>query len=225
MSKIITLGNSSNPNNDIKINDPTVSYEHLEIMWLGEEQIKLKNLSNTNHTKVNNFLIRESDIIQATDTIVIGQSTYKGKELIKQVRTFVNKDKVNFYDEFQRLESIFKQYRAEMKAVKVSRKNKVALVRFGVPFILIVFFIAFGDDMGLDPSIRIVIPMIGSSLALVLADKIFDEEKLKDTLKDIEIKYAKQLCCPKCNRSLKREPYKYWVAERKCKNCQANWVR
>lgn len=224
MQKVIKLGNSSNPNNDIKINDPTVSYEHLEIMWLGEGQIKLKNLSNTNHTKVNNFLIRESDIIQPTDTIVIGQSTYKGKELIKQVRTFVNKDKLNFYDEFQRLEPIFKQHRGETKATKASHKNKVAAVRFGIPLLLIVLSIVIGLPENMQ-AMRIVIPMVGSGLAVVLADKIFDEEKLKDALKDIEIKYEKQLCCPKCNRSLKREPYRYWVVERKCKNCKANWVR
>jgi hypothetical protein len=225
MSKIITLGNSSNPNNDIKINDKTVSYEHLEIMWLGEGQIKLKNLSNTNHTKVNNFLIRESDIIQPTDTIVIGQSTYKGKELIEQVRTFVNKDKLNFYDEFQRLEPIFKQYRGETKVIKASFKNKTGLFRVSIPLVVIVLFIAFRDTLELDPSLQIVISMASGGIALFLSNKVFDEEKLKDTLKDIEIKYDRQLRCPKCNRSLKRQPYRYWLKERKCEKCKANWVK
>jgi predicted Zn-ribbon and HTH transcriptional regulator len=225
MRKIIKLGNSSNPNNDIKINDKTVSYEHLEIIWLGDGKIKLKNLSNTNHTVVNDFVIRESAVIQPTDTIMIGQTSYKGKELIRQAATFVNKDRLTFYEEFKQLKPAFTAYRNEVKSTRSNHKNKVALVRFGVPFLLIVLFIAFGKSMGLAPDIRIVISLVGSSLAVVLADKVFDEEKLKDSLKDVEMKYAPQLRCPKCTYSLKKEPYRYWLHERRCPKCKANWVR
>jgi hypothetical protein len=218
----LTIGNSEN-NCEIKVDDPMISYAHAKVIGVLDDRILIKDLNSKNGTLVNGRFIK-TKLIEATDIIKMGQNSFLGKELIDQTVSFLNKGRIQFFQEFEELHALFNEYETQQKKLSASYKFKVSIVRFGLPAVFLITFIVFGEKFGIPPNLRIVVPVLGGGIASLFADKLFSQEEFKSKLQQHREHFQERLLCPKCNLELISRSFDYWKRKRKCPKCKANWI-
>lgn len=222
---VLILGNKRRPQNDLAYKDPRISKRHLEIRSLDDgTALHIQDLNTTNGTLVNGEFVRAARVT-AQDKITVGRTTLTGKKLLLACQKIWHKDKYDFYEEFAALKKTFASYRKEKKSLQSSHNYTVLVLRIVVVLIPLLIFMFFGEQWGMHPGLRYTIPVIGGVVIAFVAEKIFHKDDLAHRITRCKEKYAKQIVCPKCEESLIEKSYDYWIAQRRCHNCEANWVR
>lgn len=221
----VTIGNKKNPYNDIKLNDLSISGDHLEVRMIDENQCLITDLGSTNHTYVNDVEI-VSKVIGKSDIILLGESRYTGEELMLKVKTFLNTDKVVFYKEFEEMESIFKEYNDRKKKIKNTNITKSSALKYGIIGVMLGTFYIGSSLFGWPEQVRYGCSILGGIIALFINQKLFSKGDLAIHLEALRDEFAQKLICPKClDKQLVGNTYEYWKRQRKCNKCQANWVK
>lgn len=224
MNKIIKVGNSSNPENHIKINDRSISRNHLEVRMIDANTLKIKDLGSQNGTWIGGLQIVESTLTK-DQVIKIGHQKYSGEEFFAKINSFFLDDKVLWVKEFKALESKFNEYEKKKSKIYQAYQTKINVIRMLFMMAIIGFFLFYGEGFGLDPSLRVIFSLFGGSLFAFLVPLLFSKDKENVTDKTIALrkKYSSILACPRCKRDLSSQPYSYWQHQRKC-TCDAIWV-
>ncbi len=217
------IGNKDNHSAQLKLNDIAVSYTHALITKLGQTSFVLIDQKSKNGTIVNDHYIK-SKLVEDTDIIKLGQQSFLGHEIIILVNKEVNSNRIQFFEEFQEVLTDFEEYNSLTKKTNASYKQKVSIIRYGLPALLFILFLALGEKLGIPQNVRVLVPLIGGGLASVFADKLFSQEDLKHRLQSIREEYSEKLVCPKCRTELIHKSATYWINKRKCPRCNANWI-
>ena len=220
----LKLGNKKNPKNEIKIDDPGISFDHLEILFIDNSTLKITDLDSTNGTTVNGRPIK-SKVIKPSDKIKIGNNVFLGSELIEKCMPVILKNKVIFYNEFSKLEELYFLNKKRIRNIRSDYNIKVNVFRFGLPLILLIVFLLFGEQLNIPESARYLIPTFGAGIAAIISDKVFGKDKFEQKLQKIKEEFDITYICPKCYSSLANKSIEYWKNIRKCPKCHANWVR
>lgn len=218
------IGSTDNAAAQLKLEDPAVSFRHACIRELNVQGFVLEDLSSRNGTKVNDRYIK-TKLTDETDIVRIGQYSFLGHELLILARKELNKSRIQFFDEFDELLLHFEEYQKSLKKLNESYKQKVALVRYGLPVVFFALFIFWGEQLGIPQSLRLLVPLLGGGIASLFADKLFSQDDLRANIQSLREQYTERLMCPKCHLELINKTPGYWVRKRRCPRCNANWVR
>lgn len=221
----ITIGNETNPDNHIKLSDRSTSRVHAEVEFRSNDTLLLRDKNSKYGTFVNGRRIR-SKIVQPSDIITFGHTSFSGKELILECDKVRMQDKVHWEAEFKQLEEHFTDYEKKKKSIKNKHKIKTAIARV---VIFVLFFLIFSyifSQIGIDPNFKVILIIGASMIAAVAAGFFVKQDHLKKKLQLVEEEYEDILVCPNpnCRLALKSKTFDYWRKKRKCPKCQANWV-
>jgi hypothetical protein len=205
------------------LNDIAVSYTHAKITKINQTNFVLVDLSSKNGTLVNDRFVK-SKLVENTDIIKIGQQSFLGQELIVLIHKELNSNRIQFFEEFQQVLIDFDQFQKLTKQINASFKQKVSIIRYGLPALLFILFLSLGEKLGIPQNVRVLIPLVGGGLASIFAERIFSQEDLKQKLQAVREEYSEKLVCPKCRTELINKSSSYWVSKRKCPRCNANWI-
>jgi hypothetical protein len=223
MKKTIKVGNIDNIHNQVKINDKSVSRNHLEVTKIDNETLFVKDLNSTNGTYINGIEIVES-YFRSDQTIKIGHQTYTGFEFFRKVAPHFIERRVIWAKEFKELEPKFMKYEKKKMKINQAYQNKTNILRgFMLIFILMIFFF-FGESMGITSEHRIFFSIGGGIIAGILAPKMISKDKINHELFKTKRQYSTLLSCPRCMRDLTSASYKFWREEKRCSYCDAIWV-
>ena len=226
MEPKLLLGNSANPNNDIKVNDPTVSRNHLQVIYLDDNRIMVEDLGSTNGTYINtkDRPIRRKEI-GLEDEILVGNYKFSGAEILKELKKKIRGDKVQFYSEFAALENKFKERKKAIKKLNMKFHTRTYIARIAIIIVILLFYYLLIHH-NLPNSIKeigIVIIILSSGIAALLVEKIFSKDELVEKRNLINEEFENILVCPKCETYLGAKTYPYWKRKRKCNACGALW--
>jgi pSer/pThr/pTyr-binding forkhead associated (FHA) protein len=221
--RTLKLGREPKIGNDIVINDPAVSAIHLSIDRIDDQYILITDQKTTNRTRVNgNYVVKAK--VGPNDIIHLGQSQWKGSEIISKCQKLWLSNKVVFYDEFKELENHFKEYEKEKLVLNNRNKYSTLLIRVGIPVTLMIILIKYGDSFGISQTYSIVFSMIFGGISQVIAVMVVGTEKMAHSMKMLYEKFKPILICPKCNTKLIDTPVEVLKNQRRCDVCQAAWV-
>ena len=227
--KELTLGKSQN--NDIIINDDTVSREaHLKIQIKDDGKIII-NHHGRNDTQINHRAIQKS-ILKKGDTITIGDYEMPTDTLILKINNILNKSRIDFTAEYETLIKELSEY--EQVKEKIQKPSqKPLLLKAVISLFILVFVYWFQEDIKSflkiehKSEISIIFPfmIIGGFLASYFSEKVKNKKKTRQRLDDLELKYKSRLRCPKCNADLTRKTAYYLRQHKKCinENCEATF--
>jgi len=225
MKIMIKVGNHSNPENHIKLNDPSSSKQHAEVELRNATTMYVRDTNSKYGTYVNRRRII-SKIVGLDDVITFGHTSFSGKELILECQKVILEDKVHWENEFNKLQSDFKKYKSKKKQLKNRHNVKLGITRVVVFALFFMCFSYVFKFVGIDPTFRTVV-IIGASMAAALVAGLFvSQEKLKESLHKLDEDFDDILVCPnpQCRLKLRSKSFMYWRKKRKCPKCQANWV-
>ncbi len=218
---IIKVGHAENLSNHIKINDRSVSRNHLEVRKIDNETLQITDLNSTNGTYIDGIGIKES-LLKKNQEIKIGYQKYSGEEFFEKINRYFLDPKVIWTKEFHALESDFKKFEKEKLKINQSMQTKMNLYRGLIVLTILAVFLIYGKQLGLTAEFRIIASIGGGIIAGMLVPKFVSMENTKGRLLKLKKLYSKILVCPRCKRDLSSAPYKFWKEERKC-TCDAIW--
>lgn len=216
---IYTIGRSES--NNIVIDDPSVSREHLRIEMENAEKIMLEDLDSTNGTSVNGKRVKRCSI-NAQDLIVVGNYPIDTNFIIDQVRSMYQKESNDFTVPFQAMLSDFEMYEREKRNIFNSGK-KAAYLRAGLTSVIVIILLAFPDIIpdGLRYPLILATGIIGS----IFAVNSQNAGKRKDALDLLQARYEDKLKCPNigCKAPLINRSLEAWKEVKKCRKCGAKY--
>lgn len=221
----IKVGNQSNPENHIKLTDPSVSKEHAEIELINGSSMIVKDTNSTYGSFVNGRRII-SKLVEENDIITFGHTPFSGNELLLECQKVLTGDKVHWEKEFNMLANDFERYKSKKKQLKSRHNIKMGITRVAV---FALFFLSFSfifQYVGVDPTFRTVV-IIGASMAAALVAGVFvSQEKLKENLQKVDEEFEDILTCPnpQCRFKLRSRSFRYWRKKRKCPKCLSIWL-
>jgi hypothetical protein len=230
MSNPIKLGNIKNPANHIKIDDPTVSSNHLNITYLNENEIMIEDVGSTNGTKIlrangQEIAVRKCTVSTNDKLIIIGQNRRDVASVIKEVKKIYFINKVVWYEEFSVLEKLFAEFQNKNKNLDSNFSRNTMFLKLAITAVFMVVILVYGNSLGIPQEARYFLSMIIGVVAYGISEKIFNKSQLSEKKTEVFEKYSSILVCPKCNHSLIGRSFSYWKNLRICPKCQANWVK
>lgn len=224
----IIVGRSENPRAKVRLNDPSVSFDHLEVSFVDSETLWIKDMNSTNHVYVSDvsdgimYRILETKFKRHQD-IKIGHQKMSGDQFFLMVRPHLLPEKVIWYDEFRDLEQHFKSF--SKKLTKITQKHQlyINLVRSSFVGVIIVLFGIYGEQLGLHWSLRILGTTIGSTIAILITPKLFPNDTIREERNNLRKQYSKILKCPRCERDLTSSTLQYCKEVKGCATCHARW--
>ena len=203
------------------IENPSVSGKHAEIEISDDYQrLTLKDLDSSNGTRVNGRSILAKEISNS-DQIIFGNVEVDSIELINNVNHYVKESRNDFHKEFQELKLIEETY-----LDKRNRLNKYYKIKTSLPKILltllVILVISFLD---IDNDIRYIIIIVTGFLGTILTTISVSEKRKLSLLEDLRIEFQLSFVCPKCNKELSNNKWRYWKEKKTCPNCKCNWTK
>lgn len=87
--KVITIGRGQD--NDIVINDPLISRNHLQLIQKDDGTVSVVDLNSSNGTYVNGHKITGEHILSKNDTVLIGRTTLQWQKYVTTSRNSIKK--------------------------------------------------------------------------------------------------------------------------------------
>lgn len=87
--KVITIGRGQD--NDVVINDPKISRNHLQLIQKDDGTVSVVDLSSSNGTYVNGHKITGEHILSKNDTVLIGRTTLQWQKYVTTTRNSIKK--------------------------------------------------------------------------------------------------------------------------------------
>lgn len=212
-------------NNDFVITDESVSIDHAVIEF-EEETVTLSDLNSKNGTFVNGIRIFKK-IINFDESFRFGLAEISGIE----IKTKINESaiepessaKINFSEEFNKLEDLYNEYQKKLNKLNRNAKNKPLMIRLVIIVVLMgaAWMVNKIFDIGSGFSSILVVGI----LAGIITNFISPSGVPKEKLEELEIEFSSKIACPKCKTSLLKKSWKYWKSKGGCPNskCEASW--
>lgn len=213
-----------------------VSRKHATLFW-HDGMATLEDNESTNGTYVNGKRIAKTKVTE-NDTVWLGG---KGgdecfqldmKKIFDSCRNAEKKARTDYTKEFEDLKRVYMDYQAEVAELKKKTTQSSQLPKLLaslIPAVIGLVFLCVFEDM----TLRIVSMSLGSVLSgvvgiLTMGKSSSASEKLNEEITEIQIKYQKKYCCPKCGMKYPfTTHWKKLEAEGKCPNpkCDAQFVK
>jgi len=221
MEKVIKVGHPDNPANHWRINDKSVSRNHLEVRKIDDDTFHIKDLDSINGTYINEIPIVESTL-KRDQNISLGYQKFTGDEFFDRVGRFFLDRRTLWVDEFHALEKEFKKYEKAKSKINQAFQTKMNLLRGAIVLVIVGLFLVYGGNLGIPPEFRILTSFGAGILAGLIVPKLISAENNNDKLMELRKVYSKVLVCPRCRRDLSSSSYKFWKDQRRC-ICDAIW--
>ena len=207
--------------NDIVLDDPTVSRSHA-IVSINENGInELKDQSSKNGTYINDRRIINSKFT-SSDHLKFGDYYMAATDLISKIKALVNEKRTDFTKEYSELFKVYKDY--EYKKNKLTERSKKPIyLRLGLSLLVIIIIVGFPQLVPNDTIRYALIMGVGliSVIPGLFAAPIFQRQEKLDILK---LEYDHLLMCPKCGYSLLKHSLTIWKGKKGCLNDKCNAI-
>ena len=234
----IKIGKEVEGNNILIVpsNCKLVSRKHATLSW-HDGVATIEDNESTNGTYVNGKRVAKSKVTE-NDIVWLGG---KGgdecfqldmKKIFDSCRNAEKKARTDYTKEFEDLKQVYMDYQAEVGELKKKMTQSSQLPKLLASLIPaaagLVFLFVF-EDM----TLRIVSMSLGSVLSgvvgiMTMGKSSSASEKLNEQITEVQIKYQKKYCCPKCGMKYPfTTHWKKLEAEGKCPNpkCDAQFVK
>lgn len=213
-----------------------VSRKHATLFW-HDGMATLEDNESTNGTYVNGKRIAKTKVTE-NDIVWLGgkggDECYQldMKKIFDSCRNAEKKARTDYTKEFEDLKRVYMDYQAEVAELrkKTTQSSQLPkLLASLIPAVIGLVFLCVFEDM----TLRIVSMSLGSVLSgvvgiLTMGKSSSASEKLNEQITEIQIKYQKKYCCPKCGMKYPfTTHWKKLEAEGKCPNpkCDAQFVK
>ena len=213
-----------------------VSRKHATLFW-HDGMATLEDNESTNGTYVNGKRIAKTKVTE-NDIVWLGgkggDECYQldMKKIFDSCRNAEKKARTDYTKEFEDLKRVYMDYQAEVAELKKKTTQSSQLPKLLaslIPAVIGLVFLCVFEDM----TLRIVSMSLGSVLSgvvgiLTMGKSSSASEKLNEQITEIQIKYQKKYCCPKCGMKYPfTTHWKKLEAEGKCPNpkCDAQFVK
>ena len=215
-----------------------VSRRHAILHWQ-DGTVTIEDNESSNGTFVNGkrvakTKVKENDVVWLGG-INGGDDCYQVdvKKVFESCRETEKKARTDFSEEFADLKQIFIDYQKELAELKKKYTVQSQLPLRIVSFIPTVVGAILAVLPGADPQNRIVAISVGGAITgliniLMLGKNTGTNDKLNEQITELQIKYEKKYCCPKCGMKYPFSTHwKKLEAEGKCPNpkCDAKFVK
>ena len=240
----IKIGKEVEGNNILIVpsNCKLVSRKHATLSW-HDGVATIEDNESTNGTYVNGKRVAKSKVTE-NDIVWLGG---KGgdecfqldmKKIFDSCRNAEKKARTDYTKEFEDLKRVYMDYQAEVAELKKKTTQSSQLPKMLASLIpavagLIFFLATLGSDNPQMGNIRIGIMLSGTAISgvvgvLTMGKNNAISEKMNEEITEIQIKYQKKYCCPKCGMKYPfTTHWKKLEAEGKCPNpkCDAQFVK
>ncbi len=223
MIMTIKVGHISNPANQVRINDPSVSRMHLEVSKIDNDTLRIVDLGSTNGTRIDGVEIMESTL-KKHQSIRIGHQNFTGEEFFRKVNRHFLDRRVLWHKEFAQLETQFKKYEKEKAKLSQSLQLKMNIVRAILIATFSLFFHFYGEKIGIPADFKLFIGLVGGIVAAIIIPYLVSKENTTDKMYELKRAYASTLACPRCQRDLTNASFNFWKGEKRCSSCDAVWL-
>lgn len=192
--KPLTIGRS--PDNNVKVQNPTVSSRHCTIEQIAANSFLLIDEGSTNGTRVNDRRIRRK-IVNRNDKITLGSFTLQLEKLYPHLRQAPQPEgdsAVDYTEKFRELKEVWDNYQEAKIQIMNKDMIKKELIRAGLS----------------------LIPFTGNAIGIMLTLNISPQEKLQALRNEFIGSYQ----CPKCGTYLGELPHEVLAKQGSCKNCK-----
>lgn len=214
----ITIGRSTD--NDITIEDPTVSSHHATLMFLHPGYQLIDN-DSTNGTFVDHRRIKVASL-EDSNEIAFGSYQISFAELLSTATPIYNRQKTDFSSEYVSLLHVFKQYQSKKDKIQTQSKGPL-IFRLLASGSLVLLILRFPDLIS--DTIRFPLILLIGLLPIVY-NLLFNQRKKKQELIALlDLEYEERLQCPKCGFRMIGYNYTYWQGRASClnKKCTAKY--
>lgn len=204
----------SNADNDLVINEPTVSGHHLDLVIDDEQVYHLTDVGSTNGTFINSRRVKTSTFIEE-DILELGGHQVNTQEFFTKIKALYQQQKTDYSKEYQHTLSQFKDYQEEKD--KINKRPITPIVIRTLPIIgSIVVVMLFSDY--LPQWLSTSLTSIGLTLAIVVGYFASSPKKNQDKHDKLRLAYEDVLVCPKCKYKMITNSYTYWQGKKSCNN-------
>jgi len=234
----IKIGKEVEGNNILIVpsNCKLVSRKHATLFW-HDGVATIEDNESTNGTYVNGKRVAKTKVTE-NDIVWLGgkggDECYQldMKKIFDSCRMAEKKARTDYTKEFEDLKQVYMNYQAEVAELKKKTTQSSQLPKLLaslIPAVIGLVFLCVFEDM----TLRIVSMSLGSVLSgvvgiLTMGKSSSASEKLNEEITEIQIKYQKKYCCPKCGMKYPfTTHWKKLEAEGKCPNpkCDAQFVK
>jgi hypothetical protein len=143
-------------------------------------------------------------VISPTDKIKFANISFELAKHLPHLAPAVSKPETvkknnDYSEEFSLLKEVYEDYETQKNAIKKGDLWKKTALRAGLS----------------------VIPFVGNAIAIIVCEKINNEEKLIALDNEFKTHYV----CPKCKNFLGYYPFAAVAAKKTCLACKAIWVK
>lgn len=234
----IKIGKEVEGNNILIVpsNCKLVSRKHATLFW-HDGVATIEDNESTNGTYVNGKRVAKTKVTE-NDIVWLGgkggDECYQldMKKIFDSCRNAEKKARTDYTKEFEDLKRVYMDYQAEVAGLKKKMTQSSQLPKLLaslIPAVIGLVFLCVFEDM----TLRIVSMSLGSVLSgvvgiLTMGKSSSASEKMNEQITEIQIKYQKKYCCPKCGMKYPfTTHWKKLEAEGKCPNpkCDAQFVK
>lgn len=234
----IIIGKEVEGNNILIVpsNCKLVSRKHATLFW-HDGVATIEDNESTNGTYVNGKRVAKTKVTE-NDIVWLGgkggDECYQldMKKIFDSCRMAEKKARTDYTKEFEDLKQVYMNYQAEVAELKKKTTQSSQLPKLLaslIPAVIGLVFLCVFEDV----TLRIVSMSLGSVLSgvvgiLTMGKSSSASEKLNEEITEIQIKYQKKYCCPKCGMKYPfTTHWKKLEAEGKCPNpkCDAQFVK
>lgn len=225
--KTKTIGKADN--NDVIVNDPTVSRSHARISQVDNDNFLVEDLDSLNGTYINGYRIKKSTITLA-DEVKVSERILDLRKIfgIAEQKKESKVEELDFTKEFAALEKVWSVYQKDRIDITKKFNLKTSLIRGGFTIAPLILFnvIKSGisqEDMAAFSQQYLVFSILGSTMAVVATGTMSPVEKLTELDEEFRVRYV----CPnkKCNRQLGNTPWRSFQNPGYCPSCKAIYVK
>ena len=234
----IKIGREETGNNCLTVPSTCkkASRHHAKLLWK-DGLLTLEDNESANGTFVNGKRIAKAKVGE-NDSIWLGGTSGEEcyqvniKKVIASCREAEQKSRTDYSAEFVQLKQTYMEYQADVAELKKKATQSSQLPRLLaslVPAVIGLIILLVSKDM----TLRIVSMSVGSVLSgvvgiLTMGKSSSVNEKMSEEITELQIKYQKRYCCPKCGMKYPfTTHWKKLEADGKCPNpkCNAEFVK
>ena len=238
----IKIGKEVEGNNILIVpsNCKLVSRKHATLFW-HDGVATIEDNESTNGTYVNGKRVAKTKVTE-NDIVWLGgkggDECYQldMKKIFDSCRMAEKKARTDYTKEFEDLKQVYMDYQTEVADLKKKMTQSSQMPKLLASLIpavvgLIVFLVFMNDPEMMN--LRLGIMLSGTAISgvvglLTMVNSSSMSEKMNEQITEIQIKYQKKYCCPKCGMKYPfTTHWKKLEAEGKCPNpkCDAQFVK
>lgn len=211
---LFTIGR--NPDNDIPIDEDSVSGTHCSVSDDDPKNLIIEDLDSTNYTRINGTRIKKG-VLRAGDKLTISDIELDFEWITHQILLLRNRKRKDFTSEFLNLQVLYDKYQDKLKRIDLIKNVIISIVNICiigfVGYLNIVYFKGI-SDADKYAQIATSVLLIICYIALQVRESIYDKEK-----DEITKKFNAVYRCPRCDSSLKIADYTSAIKGNICPGC------